>query len=33
MDLTAAYGARKPATLTQEVDLERAHGVVVEFKV
>jgi ureidoglycolate hydrolase len=30
-DLTAAYGAGKPAALTQEVDLERVYGIAVEF--
>jgi ureidoglycolate lyase len=30
-DLTAAYGAGKPATLTQEVDLERVFGVTIEL--
>jgi ureidoglycolate lyase len=30
-DLTAAYAGKRPAALTQEVDLEREYGVVVEF--
>jgi len=30
-DLTAAYGAGKPAALTQEVDLERVFGATIEL--
>jgi len=30
-DLAAAYAAGKPAVLTQEIDLERALGVTIEF--
>lgn len=31
-DLTAAYGAGKPAALTQEVDLERVFGAIIELQ-
>ena len=30
-DLTAAYAAKKPAALTQEIDLERLFGVAIEL--
>lgn len=32
-DLTAAYGAGRPAALTQEIDLDRLYGVTVELVV